>query len=330
MRAVRRGARAGAGSGPRTTSSTWAGTRCWRCGWSAGSGRCWAWSWRSGRCSRRRPRPGWRRGWRRRGAARAALAPRPRPERVPLSFAQQRLWFLGPAGGPERDCTTSRWRCGWPGDLDAAALGAALARCGRPARGAAHRVPGRRRAAVPAGPGRWASWRWELPVAEVARGGAAAGGRGGGGAAVRPGGGGAAPGAAVATGPAMSTCWCWWCITSPAMAGRWGRWRGTCRRRTRRGAAGRAPGWAPLPVQYADYALWQRELLGDEDDPGSLMSAAGRLLAAGAGGGAGGAGAAGGPAAPGGGQSPRAHGAAARSPAGVHAAAGGSWPASRA
>ncbi|NKX87985.1 non-ribosomal peptide synthase/polyketide synthase [Nocardia coubleae] len=37
-------------------------------------------------------------------------------------------------------------------------------------------------------------------------------------------------------------------------------------------AQGNEPGWAPLEIQYSDFSVWQRTMLGDEHDPDSVVS----------------------------------------------------------
>ena len=205
------------------------------------------------------------------GPGRAALVARGRPERVPLSFAQRRLWFLGQLEGPSATYNIPV-ALEVAGDLDAGALRAALGDVLE-----RHEVL---RTVFPAGGGE--PYQQVLPVASA---GVVAG--------LEPvpvaGAGVAAVAAAVAAepfelseqvpvrvrllaaGPGVHVL----VVVIHHIAGD-GWSMGLLARdisvayAARR--AGRAPGWAPLPVQYADYALWQRELLGSEEDPGSVLS----------------------------------------------------------
>ncbi|HXL96104.1 MAG TPA: amino acid adenylation domain-containing protein, partial [Streptosporangiaceae bacterium] len=194
---------------------------------------------------------------------------RARPGRVPLSFAQQRVWFLGQLDGPGSAYNVpSAWRL--TGELDTGALAAALndvaarheslrtvfaAEDGQPYQ----QVVPAGQAAVPvtvstAAPGQvpaliQAATRYEFDLATDL------------------------PVRAwvftlaerehvlvLLTHHIASDGWSMRVLIADLAAAYTARLNG------------QAPGWADLPVQYADYALWQRDLLGRDHDPASIMS----------------------------------------------------------
>ncbi|MFE9421944.1 amino acid adenylation domain-containing protein [Kitasatospora sp. NPDC006697] len=203
------------------------------------------------------------------GPVRPELAQRERPERVPLSYAQQRLWFIGQLEGMSA-AYNSPIALRLTGVLDVPVLAAALRDVLE-----RHEVL---RTVFPTQDGEpyqqvlaLDELAWELPVVAA----------------------GAADQAELLAGAAghrfdLATeipLKAWLFEVSPTehlltvvvhhVAGDgWsmGPLAADLSAAFAARAEGRAPEWQPLPVQYADYALWQRELLGEAADADSLLS----------------------------------------------------------
>ncbi|WP_242890736.1 non-ribosomal peptide synthetase [Actinomadura litoris] len=197
-------------------------------------------------------------------APRPVLTPRERPEQVPLSFAQRRLWLLdqllreddGPRGAYHLPLAV-RLR----GDLDRAALEAALADV--TARHESLRTVFAEHDGVPYQ--RILPPDEARPVLEVAAGAPQE-------FIARPFDLAADPPLRVAVFPEGDREHLLLAVFHHIAFDEWS--FGPFARDVAAAYAarleGRAPDLAPPPVQYADHALWQRELLGDPLDPGSV------------------------------------------------------------
>ncbi|MFK0256518.1 amino acid adenylation domain-containing protein, partial [Streptomyces sp. NPDC090445] len=212
------------------------------------------------------------------GTARPALTARPRPMgvppaegwgRVPLSFAQRRLWFLNRMDGPSATYSMP-FALSLTGGLDRSALHAALADV--VARHESLRTVFRETDGVPyqvvlsASQAQPALPVVELDESRLAERLAEAARRGFDLAAEPP-----VRAELYALAPDRHVLlvvvhhiaadgWSMGPLTGDLAAA----YAARCR--------GEEPQWSPLPVQYADYTCWQRDLLGDAADPDSLFA----------------------------------------------------------